>query len=190
MRKIAILIVIALVGCGGTPIQEPEYYLLRSEATSTGNGSGDVPTTTLGNVRVASYIDRSGIVLETSSGTLRPARQHLWAEPLREGLRTFLADEISSFLGRPVRPANYSDTDWRQYTTEVVDIQIQELHGTASGDATLSARWAVIDPKASSVISEHEFSGRTALTADGYPALVAAEKQLLSQLADAIARSL
>lgn len=190
MRSTVILVVIALAGCGGTPLQEPELYLLRSETTDIGNGGGEVTTVSLGSVRVASYIDRSGIVVETQNGTFRPARSHLWAEPLREGLRTFLADEISGFLGRPVRPANYGDTDWREYTNTVLDIQIDELHGTAGGDATLSARWAVIDPKEYSVISEHEFSGRTSLTADGYPALVAAEKQLLSQMADAIAQTL
>lgn len=190
MRKIAIFIVIVLAGCGGTPVQEPELYLLRSDSSGASGGAGEVTAVSLGNVQVANYINRSGIVLETANGTLRPARYHLWAEPLREGLRTFLADEISGFLGRPVRPANYGDTDWRESTTALIDIHIEELHGTADGAATMSARWAVIDPSARRVTAEYEFDREEMLATDGYPALVAAEKRLLRDLAEAIAQSL
>ena len=190
MRTIAILIVIALTGCCGAPVQEPEYYLLRSEATSPSGPAGEVTTISLGNVDVASYINRSGIVVETPNGTLRPARYHLWAEPLREGLRTFLADEISGHLGRPVRPANYGETDWREETDALIEIQIEELHGTTDGAATLSARWAIIDPAERTVKAEYEFDREEPLGTDGYPALVAAEKRLLRDLAEAIAQSI
>jgi hypothetical protein len=190
MRKTAILVALVLAGCGGTPAQEPEFYLLRSDAVNATSDTGDVADISLGDIWIASYINRSGIVVETANGTFLPARFNLWAEPLREGLRTFLADEISSSLGRRIRTARHNDTDWREYTSAVIDLQIRELHGTSTGEATLAARWAIVDPQARSVVSEHDFSGRTALTADGYPALVAAEKQLLSQLADAIAQTL
>ena len=190
MRTIAILIVLTLVGCGGTPVQEPDYYLLRSDATNPSGSAGEVTKISLGNIDVASYINRSGIVVEAANGTLRPARYHLWAEPLREGLRTFLADEISGHLGRPVRPANYDEIDWREETDALIEIQIEELHGTTGGAATLSARWAIVDPAARTVIAEYEFDRDEPLTSDGYPALVAAEKRLLRDLAEAIAQSI
>ena len=190
MRITTILIAILLAGCGGAPVQEPEFYLLRSDSPSNGSQAGEVTEISLGNVQVANYINRSGIVLETSKGTLRPARYHLWAEPLREGLRTYLADEISSFLDRPVRPANYGDTDWRESTVALVDIHVEELHGTADGAARLSARWAVVDPSARRVMAEYQFDREEPLTADGYSALVSAEKRLLRNLAEAIAESL
>ena len=188
MKLFRMIPLLALAGCAGSPPPETEHYLLRSDAGIAANG--ELIEIGVGSVHVASYIDRSGIVVETAGGTMRPANNHQWAEPLREGLRTFLADEISGFLGQPVRPGNLGDTKWREYTQAVVDIEIHELHGTLDGTATLSARWAVVDPAARNVLTEHSFARQEALRADGYRALVDAEKRLLSDLAEAIAQSL
>jgi uncharacterized lipoprotein YmbA len=178
-----------LAGCAGAPAPETEYFLLRSRADTTGVSDG-LARISLGKVRVASYIDRAGIVVETDSGSLRPARYNQWAEPLREGLRIFLADEIAANLGRPVRAAAYGDTEWRSQTDAVIDLHIDTLHGTRDGAAILVARWAVIDPSERRLIAEHEFSGRETLSASGYASLVEAQRRLLEQFARALARSL
>jgi uncharacterized lipoprotein YmbA len=173
-----------LAGCAGT-----EYYLLRSRAALEAP-DGAVARISLGSVQVASYIDQAGIVVETDTGSLRPARYHQWAEPLRESLRDFLAREVAAKLGQPVRATPYRDTDWRQQTDTVIDLRIELLHGTRDGAAELAARWALVDPEARELRSEYEFSRRRALTTSGYPALVDAERALLRELAEAIAASL
>ena len=72
----------------------------------------------------------------------------------------------------------------------MIDLRIDQLHGTASGEAILVAYWAIRDPIKRRVINEFEFSGNEPLAADGYPALVQAEKTLLQQLARKIASTL
>jgi len=84
---------------------------------------------------VAPYIDGLGLVLETSSGEVRVARDHQWAEPLRESLRSFLSSKVSEESGQVIRAYNYGKVDWVQR----IDIRIDELHGTANGDAKLVA---------------------------------------------------
>lgn len=186
---LALAMALFLAGCAGTPAPEPEYYLLRSRAVLEAP-DGAVARIGLGSVQVASYIDQAGIVVETDTGSLRPARYHQWAEPLRESLRDFLAREVAAKLGQPVRATPYRDTDWRQQTDTVIDLRIELLHGTVDGAAELAARWALVDPEARELRSEYEFSRRRALATSGYPALVDAERALLRELAGAIAASL
>jgi uncharacterized lipoprotein YmbA len=189
MKRLWLTAALLLAGCAGAPAPDTDYYLLRSGAAAP-TSTGEVARVLLGSVQVASYIDRAGIVIETDSGSLRPARYHQWAEPLRDSLRVFFAGELSASLGRPVRAAPYPDTDWRQETDTVIDLRIDILHGTQAGDALLAAHWAVVDPATRSVRSEHDFSRRQRLGSPGYPALVDAERALLRQLAAAIAESL
>lgn len=187
------LITIAMLllsGCAGKAIPERELYLLRAESPNQFSDSRTHADIGLGSVRVASYIDQPGLVIETATGSMNAARYHEWAEPLRESLRTLLANDIAAAAGQPVRPRSYGETNWKRYTSRLIDVSIEQLHGTADGDALLVAYWAVLDPEKRTIISEHQFSERQALTVSGYPALIEAQKRLLADLASEIAGSL
>jgi uncharacterized lipoprotein YmbA len=58
------------------------------------------------------------------------------------------------------------------------------------GSARRVANWVVIDATIHTVPAEYSFSETEPLSADGYDALVRAEKKLLSRLADPIAATL
>jgi uncharacterized lipoprotein YmbA len=189
VRVIAIAILL-LSGCAGKAIPERELYLLRADAPNQFSEARTHANIGLGAVRVASYIDQPGLVMETATGSMNAARYNEWAEPLRESLRTLLANEIAAAAGQPVRPRSYGETNWKRHTRRLIDISIEQLHGTADGDALLVAYWAVIDPEERTILSEHQFSDRQPLTVSGYPALVEAQKRLLSDLASEIAGSL
>ena len=85
-----------------------------------------------------------------------------------------------------MRSQNNGEGDWQRR----IDLRIDELHGTVANGAKLVAYWHILDTKERKVISEHGFVQTQALKADGYAALVVAEKQLLRQLAKAVAASL
>jgi uncharacterized lipoprotein YmbA len=187
---LTLLMALLLAACAGKPSPTLNRYLLETDASNAFNDSDAIAAVSLGSVRVASYIDQPGIVLETADGTVTPARNHQWAQPLRESLREFLANEISAATGKPVRPRTYGETNWKAYTKQLVDVRLEKLHGTSTGDVTLTAYWAVIDPGARAVISEHEFSTREPLGTDGYAALVTAAERALKELAQAIAGTL
>lgn len=186
---LSVITALVLIGCAGKAPPDLQLYLLRSDSANQFNAA-DTATIGLGSLRVASYIDQPGLVLETADGSMHPARYNQWAEPLRESLRLVIAADIASAIGQPVRPRVYGEINWKLHTDRMIDITIERMHGTQQGDALLVAYWAVIDPGARSIISEHQFSRSQPLASSGYPALVAAHKELLNSLAGAISESL
>lgn len=177
------LFVLALltVGCSSQSI-EPNYYLLRPTTelqSRTLNPSRDFA---LGDVTVASYIDQQGLLLETSTGEIRPARHHLWAEPMYESVRTFLDIEISRAKGAGIFGTVFNKD------AIFVDIRIDQLHGTYDGKALLVAYWWLYQDK--QILASYQYAERMTLSQDGYAALADAEKALLSDLAQKIAATL
>lgn len=179
MRVLAcLLLVLALNACSSSaPL--PSYYLLRSDITEGNRMLEAAPEFALGSLAVAPYIDQPGLLLETEHGDLRPARFHLWAEPVRDGARAFLSTEISRASGKDIMPWNLN----REATR--FDIRIDQLHGTYDGRAKLVAQWWLYDGEEISEI--HEFAQTKALDRDGYGALAGAQKALLRDFARSIA---
>jgi uncharacterized lipoprotein YmbA len=90
--------------------------------------------------------------------------------------------EIAQAKGQDILPANLGNT------AIVLDIRLDQLHGTNDGKAKLVAYWWLRRGK--DVLSAYQFAEEQALAADGYAALVAAEQALLSELAKKIAATL
>lgn len=176
-----VLCILAMSACStSTPL--PSYYLLRSELPEGSRMLDAAPTFALGTLTVAPYIDQPGLLLETAEGDLRPARFHLWAEPVRDGSRTFLLSAISQASGKDVLPWELN----REATR--FDIRIDQLHGTNDGRAKLVAHWWQY--VGDDVREIHEFVQTKALERDGYGALAAAQKALLMDLAKNIAEQM
>ena len=185
MKSLVLIALLIVAGCASS-VPALKQYLLRTDVPAQFTVEPSTRVVGLGGLVVAPYIDGPGIVLETSDGEIRAARDHQWAEPLRESIRRFLAREISHQAGQFIRAQSSGENDWQRR----IDIRIDELHGTASGDAHLVAYWTIFDIAERKVISEHGFEATQALSVDGYKALVRAEKVLLDKLASAIAASL
>ncbi len=185
MKFLVLLAIVLAAGCTST-VPSLNHYLLRSDALSKYAVEKQTAVVGFGTVVVAPYIDGLGLVMESSSGAVRAARDHQWAEPLRDSLRIFMAQEISAEAGQVIRAYNIGENDWQRR----IDLRIDQLHGTTSGEAKLVAYWQVFDTDERTVISENSFSEIQPLSADGYDALVAAEKALLIRLAAKIATSL
>jgi len=169
-----------LTACAGAPV-EPSYYLLRPDTAATSRALEPAPFR-LGPVSVAPYIDRAGLLLETGPGQIRPARNHLWAEPVQDGVRALLALEISRALGRDILPQDPHGTG------PVISVRIDQMHGTRGGAATLVAYWSLIE--AGNTIIAEQFAETLPLAQDGYGALASAQKTLLQRLAGGIAARL
>ena len=185
MKFLVLLAIVVVAGCTSS-VPTLNQYLLRSEASSQFAVEKQSAVVGFGSVVVASYIDGLGLVQESRSGEVRAARDHQWAEPLRDSLRVFMAQEVSADAGQVIRAYNIGENDWQRR----IDLRIDQLHGTASGEAKLVAYWQVFDTDERTVISENGFSETQPLSADGYDALVAAEKALLIRLAAKMAASL
>ncbi len=187
MRLSLILLIGSLLtACAGEAIQY-NYYLLRSDVPANTTQQMSEDGLLLTHVGVATYLNEPGLVLETRDGQINTAELHLWAEPLRHSLHKFMADEVSAATGKDI----YTNRNGISKPTAEFSIQIDQLHGTANGEALLVANWSIStinDGKRSK--TAYQFAQTTALQADGYDALVASEKRLLKALAQEIAKTL
>ena len=100
-------------------------YLLRSEGSDDTVKSTAPARVGVGRVVIATYLDRSGLIIETDDGVIRPARYHEWAEPLEKSLLLYLRAETSKALGEPVG-LNPTDRSRWKFT---VDVFVEEFHG-------------------------------------------------------------
>jgi uncharacterized lipoprotein YmbA len=181
MRVTSLLLVILLSGCAGKAI-EPSYYLMRSDQNLTSGQLNPSRDFAMGNVIIASYIDQPGLLVETQDGEIRAAQQNLWAEPVYEGVRNQIIVALRAAKGQDLLPADLNQD------AIVLDIRLDQLHGTNDGKAKVVAYWWLRRGK--EVLAAYQFAEEQALAADGYAALVNAEQALLDQLADRIAATL
>jgi len=180
------LVLWLVAGCAGSAPEEVSLYLLRpaTDALRAEVSNGSV-VIGLGEVRVAPYLDDSGIMLELGDREIRPARYHRWAEPLSNSLAVVLSNNISSELGQPITDR----TDVRTWDYRI-DVYIDEFHGTRDGVAKLNATWTIISLSSEAADSQHRFASRERIPSEGYGALVDAHYRLTESLATAIANSL
>jgi uncharacterized lipoprotein YmbA len=185
MRNAALACLLLLVACAGSTPQRSQYLLRAEEPPGTRRVDAPV-SVVLDRVAVAAYLDRRGLVMETADHQVREARHHQWAEPLDRGLRRLLRAELSKALGYPVSAEAGQRAAW-DYT---VDVQIDQLHGTAAGRARLVAGFRIAPATAGGEPAAFRFSRETPLAREGYAALVDAEIALARQLAADIAEAL
>ena len=139
----------------------------------------------IGEIAGALLVSEPGLVLETGTHEMRSARRHLWAEPLDASLRLYPRAQISNELGYDVRmDATSGQFDY------VVDVAVEQLHGTLSGAARLVATWRIAHTQGTEEPAAYRFVRTRPLAQDGYAALAEAEVALTSELATAIANSL
>jgi uncharacterized lipoprotein YmbA len=186
MRTVALLSTLLLLGCStATPVAR-EQYLMRSDAPDRSERVSAASRVGIRRVTVASYLDHTGLALETAPNQIRNARYHDWAEPLPKGLRSLLRSELSRRLGEDVDGDAARATRW----TYAIDVTVDQLHGTASGDALLVASWRVERVAGNESIARYRFTQRRELARPGYAALAEAQIKLTKELAGAIAESL
>ena len=181
MRKLLVLLLLT-AGCASAP-PETARYLLRPATLPASGVTADVAKIGIGSVRVASYLDQPGIVIETASLEVHPAHYHLWAEPLDEGVRRYLRAALSTDLGFEVGDDSSGRRDW----SHEVRVTIDEFHGTLSGEARLVAAWQILPQPSVAPLHAARFVDREPLDRDGYPGLVEAERRLLDRLSQSIA---
>lgn len=176
-----LILLLLVAGCAGQPA-EPSRYFMRSAETLESRELVPSGEFSIGRVDIAAYIDQQGLVLETGDGEMHAAQNHLWAEPVYAGVRRHLAVDIARAHGEDILSSNLVKTP------VVIDIHIDQLHGSSRGTAKLVAYWWL--RRDGEVVSAHQFAEEAPLTEDGYPALVRAEEALLTELARSIAASL
>jgi uncharacterized lipoprotein YmbA len=171
------------VGCASSP-PESFDYLLRPQISSADYAAK--PTIALDKIEVAPYLDRKGIVLETSPGQVDTAKHHRWADPLNFSIRRYLqvalTQETAQNIASTFEPN--SDVETR------VDVFVHQLHGSVTGTVKLVAEWQIRSTDSGEVTASGQFSAAETIAGDGYGEVVQAHAKLLDQLASSISAKL
>ncbi|HEY0907147.1 MAG TPA: PqiC family protein [Methylophilus sp.] len=178
---LASLLALSLSACLSVhkPVQAARYSLPETPAQQARQPSARLLV--LAPVKLADYLDSDRIVLQLDEVTLRPTRDHLWADSLSQQLDRALHDRLSQRLpGFQVTRLSA-----KNLSAPILRIRIDQFQGHTQGYAVLSGEWQ-LDPQQAG----RPFRFNTPLTENGYPALVRALGHTLDQLADSIAQSL
>ena len=129
---------VAFCACGRS--MPTHYYILESSGTTM--TSGGLPTTSLrvAPVSVPQYLDRTGIVRHgVQPENLTVEETYQWAEPLAEGIRRVVQEELAGLLrGKGVHVlANADDSD----STYTLFIHVERLEAVQPGSVRLMAQW-------------------------------------------------
>lgn len=153
------LLLLLLAGCIGQ-VPGTHYYLLSEPFPETKRAQVTGCGPTLGRVAVAPYLQRSSLVVQSASNEIVPASYHRWSEPIEAGITRVLSNCLVATPG-----------------AERVDIAIEHLHGTLSGEVVLQARWLTTTGTAAGRVD-----AQIDQDAPGYDALVTSQRRLLQQL--------
>ena len=184
-QAITLIVLIALLQACASTTPVTSEYLLRAPTLpehSAGTFRGSV---TLNPIWVATYLDREGIVIETSAHQITEARYQRWAEPLTTSLQRVLQVEIERSANVRVNTASTSGPE----SDLSIDVRVYQFHGDLNGKVKLVAEWSLQRTGASDEGSSYQFSRSAATAAEGYPALVETQLSLATQLAARIGTS-
>lgn len=180
-RAITVFVILLLgAGCS-SPASDIRYYQLVATAPAAIDSQTQQPLI-IAPIKVASYLNGSGLVLQQSAVEFSIARQHLWADALEQQLQRHLMEYL--LLALPKQSLAALNTAGAR----TLQLEIDRFYASDNGLALISGRYTLSEATNSKTVP---FSYQVALAADGYPAMVQALSQgwhqLLQELATLLA---
>jgi uncharacterized lipoprotein YmbA len=142
----------------------------------------------VGPVELPDYVDRSQIVTRISPNKLSLAEFDQWAEPLKDSFSRVLMENLSFLLcADPISlypSRGPTAIDYR------VEVEVIRIDGRLGEQATLVARWIILDEKDNAVLFTRKSNLSSPAQGGGYEALVSAQSQTIAALSRDIAEAL
>lgn len=172
-----------LSACGGT---KEQYYRLTSAGPAVTKTTGRAVA--IGPVILPAYVDRAELVFQNGPNLFEIPAKVRWAGALQENFAQVLASDVGQRLGSGNVAANPAPGDTRfRYR---VSVMVRQFHAMSGQGAILDVAWRVEDASTRQVLRNGNGSFNSAIHGDGYAPVIAAESDLVEQLAAAICRSL
>ncbi|MDB4444478.1 PqiC family protein [bacterium] len=194
--KVVILgvLLMGLIGCTlGGRTAPSRFYLLSSLAASGSEpaaATGARPIAIgIGPVEISHYLDRPQIATRLSRNELSLSEFEKWAEPLQDNVTRVLAENLAVLL----RAESVTIFPWRGSLLAVdyrVQIDVIHLDGVLGGDATLMARWLILEKDDRKVLLNRKSTFQEPTGAGDYKALVAAMSRTIASLSEEIAEDI
>lgn len=177
-----------LAGCGSSP--QVQLYQLRAEPPGVPASAPAAAASgrwVLAGVQLPDYLDRDALLLPTGRAGLQALPGQRWAEPLRDAVPRLLQQDLARLRGvdqvwrAPLPPGVTAQRQLR--------VEIQQFEAADAGlrQVLLAARWVLSDPSGQQPARVGALRLQAPLAEASSDALVAAHRQVLWQLAQAIA---
>lgn len=192
-RAIVVLALACMsVGCSvlaPQPDRSQTFVLTSAPEEGGGRGRGGAALSVgIGPVVLPSYLTRSEIVRRSGENRLIYDQNQLWGEPLEQGFRRVLGEDLGGTLGT-VHVFQYPWSTGLRVEYQI-PIQILRFDADESGLVTLNARWGIRRPGESDVLSSQESriveAPRDGSTGSVVTAMSAAVGRLSDEIATAI----
>lgn len=180
-----------LAGCGGRS-PAPNLYILSSIPEDHAHVDKTGPTAPLligvGPVTVADYLNQPNLVTRSGDNELSRSPFEQWGGSLRRNVTAVLAEN----LGQLMSTEEVHLYPWQRFITidYRVSVDIIRLDGIPGKEATLVARWNIVDERNSALVMTRRSTIVEPIETPGYAALVAAQSRTLAKLSRDIADSL
>ena len=172
-----------LAGCGGA---KDQYFRLSASGPATTRSAG--LAVGIGPVVLPSYVDRAELVFQSGPNQFEIPAKARWAGALPDNFAQVLATDVGRHVNSGNVVANPAPGDTRfRYR---VSVTVRQFHAVSGQGAILEAAWRVESADTRQVLHNGNASYHSAINGDGYAPVVAAESDLVDQLAASISRSL
>lgn len=180
-KKIAtaiLAILFLMVGCSSTANNTSYYLLTPPEARQSAEANGG-PVILLAELKLANYLQQSGLALLQTDHQVSYATWHVWAEDLQQGIKRALKNDIENqsditleFSSRGAQPSC------------TLALQIDHFTPTGNAEVVLSGNYRLTGQQQRQTTKP--FYLTAALDADGFNHSVEKQRALLTELASGL----
>ena len=189
MKKIAVLCsMLLLAGCLSIGSSAPSkfYSLSNVSADKTTVVSQKKVKIGIEEVKIPTYLDKPQIVTrDENTVELRFSEENRWSEPLSSMMQRALANDLAFYFPNSLVKARYLGREKFDY---LVFVEVEKFEGNLTDQVVLSGWWYVIDKNGDIIITKK--ANFTQETGAGYEDMVAAESNLVNDVAAQIAQNL
>jgi uncharacterized protein len=182
---VACLLAGLLAACSHSPAIT--WYQLRAEPPGAAPAQrADSPVWQLLAVQLPGYLDREAVLQPSGRSALTALPAARWAEPLRDAVPRLLLADLARLRGSASVYAGALPPGVT--ATRQLRVEVQRLDAEAGGlTVVLAARWWLQDPQGREAPAVHEIRLQATSASSAADDLVAAHRELLWRLAQAIA---
>ncbi len=185
---LAAIIMTLATACTSAP--PTTFYVLETQSAAPVQVANETKKTVIGigPVTIPALLERRQIITRTDLNTVNIAEFHQWAAPLRETITQVLTQNLASLQSQQIIRAYpwsaYGPVNYR------VNIDIDRFDTQPGQSVNLEARWAIMDEKTHSIVTNQQTHIKKPLADTSYPATVRALSSALAELSQALSVAL
>ncbi|NLW81872.1 MAG: membrane integrity-associated transporter subunit PqiC [Desulfovibrionales bacterium] len=176
-----------LTGCAGKA-QTISYYSLHVPQASVPSFAGNAVSVSVGPVTLPDILKQTRIATGGEKGQYRMAEYHRWTGEVDRDMARALAERLSRSLG--TENVSLFPPDQRLRPRFRVLVDVVAMGGSLGREATLTARWTLLDSAGEGGPLVRRTDAAQALPDAGHASWVAAQQRNVERLADDIAAAI